>query len=283
MLKNRHEKVIYENELGERIELAYSFPYFFQELSGTDGITAEIIRVQSIGQDGATITNVRLMNREITLTGVIKGSTKEEIAVRRSRLLRVFSPKSKGKIIYEYGSIKRQIECQIEVGPKFSKNQTFKYQNFIIDILCPDPYWTELEPIVFSLASFEGGFSFPMGFPINFGQVGTKMIVNNSGDVETPVFLKLTGKLVTPVIKNITTGAEIKINKTIEVGEVLEIGTEYGNKYVRINGQNAFHYVDENSEFFSLQVRENQLEYTAAESDANSNCVISFYPRYVGV
>jgi len=283
MLKNRYEKVTYINEVGESISLTYSFPYFFQELSGVDGITAEVIRVQSIGQDGSTVTNVRLMNRELTLTGAIKGKSKEEIAAYRARLLRVFFPKSKGKIIYEYGNIKRQIECQVEVGPKFSKQQTFKYQNFIIDILCPDPYWTEIEPISFRLASFEGGFSFPMSFPINFGQVGTKMIVNNPGDTKAPVFLKLTGKLVNPAIKNTTIGAEIKINRTIEAEDVLEIGTEYGNKYVRINGENAFHYVDENSDFFSLRVGENQLEYTAAESDANSSCILSFYPKYSGV
>jgi len=283
MLKNRYEKVTYINEAGESISLAYSFPYFFQQISGTDGPTAEVIRVQTIGQDGSTITNVRLMNREITLRGTIRGRTKDEIAIYRSRLLRVFSPKSKGRIIYEYGNVKRQIECQVETGPRFSKLQTFKYQDFLIDILCPNPFWTAIEPATTVMKSFDGGFVFPMSFYIEFGTVGTHIILDNDGDVETPVFLELTGKLVTPVIKNLTTGEEIKINRTIETGDILEIGTEFGNKYVRINGENAFHYVDEDSDFFNLVVGENQLEYTAAESDENSNCIISFYPRYLGV
>ena len=48
----RHEKVIFENDKGQRIEIGYSFPYFFQGLTGQDGAEANITKVSGAGQDG---------------------------------------------------------------------------------------------------------------------------------------------------------------------------------------------------------------------------------------
>ena len=52
MLSKRHEKIIYENDRGERVEIAYSFPYLLQGFIGADGTDANITNSKGVGQDG---------------------------------------------------------------------------------------------------------------------------------------------------------------------------------------------------------------------------------------
>ena len=72
----QHEKVIYENDRGQRVEIAYSFPYFYVDLEGKDGLDASISKTKSLGQDGTTVTSERLDDRPLRLLGSIKGDTK---------------------------------------------------------------------------------------------------------------------------------------------------------------------------------------------------------------
>ena len=102
------KKVIYENDRGERIEIAYSFPFFLNKIIGVDGTDAEITTSKGVGQDGTTIENVSLEPRALQIIGNIKGKSKEELARYRSKLLKVFNPKIKGTLQYEYGDIKRK-------------------------------------------------------------------------------------------------------------------------------------------------------------------------------
>ena len=68
-MQARHEKVIYENDKGQRIEIAYSFPYFYVDLEGKDGLNVNISKTKSPGQDGSTIDNVNLDDRPLRLLG----------------------------------------------------------------------------------------------------------------------------------------------------------------------------------------------------------------------
>jgi hypothetical protein len=101
-MQSRHEKVIYENDRGQRIEIAYSFPFFLQQVVGADGTNAEITKTKGVGQDGITITNVNLSDRPLQELGAIKAISKDEIARHRAKLLQVFNPKTKGWLQYEY-------------------------------------------------------------------------------------------------------------------------------------------------------------------------------------
>ena len=241
-MQGRHEKIIYENDRGQRVEIAYFFPYFLQQLLGADGTDADITKVKGVGQDGSTVTNVNLADRELRVLASIKGDTKEEIAKHRAKLLQVFNPKVKGWLQYEYGDIKRRIRCQVENAPVFSKqNKSFKYQDFLINLIAPNPYWQDEYETSEEIVTWLGGMTFPLKLPTAFATKGPKIInIRNDGDVETPVKIEFHGPATNPRIENKTTGEFIKVNQVLTPEDILVITTEFGNKRVEINGENAF-------------------------------------------
>ena len=284
-MQGRHEKIIYENDRGQRVEIAYSFPYFLQQLLGADGTDADITKVKGVGQDGSTVTNVNLADRELRVLASIKGETKEEIAKHRAKLLQVFNPKVKGWLQYEYGDTKRRIRCQVEKAPVFSKqNRSFKYQDFLIDLLCPNPYWQDINTTQKEIVTWIGGISFPLQLPTQFATAGPKIInIINSGDVETPIRLEVTGTATNPKILKRLTGEFIKVNRTLATDDTLVITTDFGNKRVEQNGVNVFNYIDLNSTFFSLDVGDNVIELITDDVTDNANIKISYRNRYLGV
>ena len=285
MLQRRHEKVIYENDRGERVEIAYSFPYFLQQVLGADGISADISTSKGVGQDGVTINNVTLQPRPLQVVGYIKENSKELLASRRDHLLRIFSPKTKGILQYEYGNLKRQIRVQVDSAPVFSKAfNTFEVLNFIIDLIAPSPYWTCEADIPEEIVTWIGGLKFPLRFPTRFSTAGSKIInILNQGHVETPVRIEITGTATNPKIMNKLSGEYIKVNRTLTINDTLVITTDFGNKRVEQNGLNAFNDIDYQSTFFSLSIGDNVVELTTDDVNDNPVVKIIYRNRYLGV
>ncbi len=295
MQQNRHERVYYENDKGGRVEIAYSFPFFLQSLSGADGINADITKISAAGQDGTTITNVNLTDRQMRLQGVIKGYSKTEIEAYRKKLLQVFNPKIEGWLQYEYGDVKRKIRCQVEGGPKFSEKFTgYRYQDFLVDFVCASPYWQSLNTIEQNIATWTGLFEFPLEIPEDGIEIGVRqpsVIVNifNAGDVECgiKVEFKALATVVNPLLLNINTMEFIKINKVMEKGEVITVTTHFGNKRAELEKSgiksNAFNYIDFESTFLQLDVGDNMLRYNADDGLDNLSISIYYIPQYLGV
>lgn len=295
MQQNRHERVYYENDKGGRVEIAYSFPFFLQGLSGTDGINADITKINAAGQDGTTITNVNLTDRQMRLQGTIKGYSKADIETYRKKLLQVFNPKVQGWLQYEYGDVKRKIRCQVESATRFSKKFTgYRYQDFLIDFVCANPYWQNLNEIEQNIAKWSGLLEFPLEITEEGIEVGMRqpsVIVNifNSGDVECgiKVEFKALATVVNPLLLNINTMEFIKINRTMEEGEVITVTTHFGNKRAELEKSgiksNAFNYVDIESTFLQLDIGDNMLRYNADEGLDNLSISIYYTPQYLGV
>jgi len=290
----QHEKVIFENDKGQRIEIGYSFPYFFQGLSGQDGAEANITKVSGAGQDGTTITNVVLTDRDLQLRGAIRGSSKDEIEKYRTKLLRVFNPKSQGWLQYEYGSLKRRIRCQVETGPKFSKKKTFKYQDFLIDLLCPNPYWQDLSSTKSEIAIWRGALEFPLelaeeGIEIGFREPSLIVNVFNSGDVACgmKIQFKALATVENPSLFNVNTREYFRVNKVMSAGEIITVTTHFQNKRVELNQNgvisNAFNWIDLNSTFMQLEPGDNLLRYDADDGIDNLEVSIWYTPQYLGV
>lgn len=65
---------------------------------------------------------------------------------------------------------------------------------------------------------------------------------------------------------------------------MVTITTEFGNKRVEFNGENAFNILDlPSSKFFSLQVGDNVLELMTEDESDNVNVKVSYRNRYIGV
>ena len=296
MISRRHEKVTYINDKGEGVELSYSFPYFFTSITGTDGLDTNIYKINSPGQDGSTITNVTLGDRALEINGGIRGYSKTEIARYREELLRVFSPKSKGKIVYEYGDVKKAIECQVEVAPRFKKlSDDYRMQEFKIDLLCPNPFWRDIATTKADISTETGNIEFPLEIPPEGLELSIRTIsfitnIYNPGDVDTPIRVRLraTGTVINPIIENLDTGEFIRVKRTLSEGDTLEINTAFGNKRIEIikpdrSRENVFHYIDYKSTFFSLSDGDNTIKYDAEVGENNLDVSIYYTPRYLGV
>lgn len=283
-----HQKVTYINDMGMSVDIKYSFPYFFQGTTGEDGLNSVITKISNYNQDGSSITNKQIGDRTITLTGIIKGNTKTELAEYRSKLLSIFNPKFKGTLVYEFGEIKKQIECVVEAAPKFGTKNIWKHESFMISLFCPNPFWKDISISSEEIITWIGGMSFPFSFPVSFSTKGdpSKNIIND-GDVETPIEITFKGPAINPKIINILTGEFIRVKRTLTSDDTLVINTEFGNKKVeilKIDGtkQNAFNYIDLNSSFFQLNQGDNVIEYSTDGLEPSS-VAIKFRKRYLGV
>jgi hypothetical protein len=108
--------------------------------------------------------------------------------------------------------------------------------------------------------------------------------------VETPirVRLKATGTVENPIITNLNTGEYIRVKRDLTEGDKLEINTAFGNKRVEIikpdgSRENAFHYIDYKSKFFSIGSGDTRIKYDADVGNNNLDVSIYYTPRYLGV
>ncbi len=295
MLQRRHEKLIYENDRGGRVEIAYSFPYLLQGFIGADGTDANVTNSKGVGQNGSTIINVNLQERPLQILGKIKENDKTTLAKRRAKLLQVFNPKVQGWLQYEYGDIKRRIRCQVESAPTFSMPfNLFNVLDFIVFLVAPNPYWQNLSSSKAEIAIWRGAFEFPLeileeGIEIGFREPSLIVNVLNSGDVECGVRIqfKALATVENPSLFNVNTREYFKINKTMESGEVITVTTGFGDKRVELNKNgvisNAFNWIDFTSTFLQLDVGDNLLRYDADEGIDNLEVSIWHTPQYLGV
>lgn len=290
-----HEKVIYENDRGQRVEIAYSFPYFYVDLEGKDGLDATIHKTKSPFQDGYSVEGESLEDRPLRLLGSIKGSSKDEIVRYRTKLLQVFNPKIKGTLQYEYGDVKKRIRVQVEKAPSFNKkNRSFKYHDFLVDLIAPNPYWQDLVETKAEITLWRGSFEFPLELVeegIELGYREPSLIVNvlNKGDVAAGMRIKFKAlaTVVNPSLFNVNTREFFEVNRTMEAGEIITVTTHFQNKRVELNKNgvfsNAFNWIDFQSTFLQLDPGDNLFRYDADEGLDNLEVSIYFNPQYLGV
>ncbi len=293
-MKEIYEKVTYINEIGERVEFTYSFPYFLQEFKGSDGLNNTVIKHKSLGMEGSTFLDSTLEDRSLSIIGKITGNSKEELSIYRNKLLKVFNPKLKGEIVYEYGNIVRRIECNIEGAPKFQKENIWKYQTFLINLISVNPYWKDVEEKKQDIALWKGDFEFELEIldsGIELGHREPSLIVNisNQSDVECGIKIEFRalGTVINPLLFNVNTREFIKVNKTMIAGEKITITTHKGNKKILqdLNGivNNAMQFIDVESTFLQLDVGDNLFRYDADKNLDNLEVSIYYTPQFLGV
>ena len=128
-----------------------------------------------------------------------------------------------------------------------------------------------------------GGLKFNLQLPSKFSSRGFKRKAINSGDVDAPVKIEFIGPATNPSVINETTGKVIQVNRELGASDVLTISTEFGKKYVRINGDNAFHYIDLTSSFWNLIPGENILSYKSNNDSINTRVKIKWKNRYLDI
>jgi len=281
-------QITYEAISGEAITLKQLKPYFLTEVDGTGSIAQSINTFKAPNQDGAFFISGTLNMRNITLEGVILTNKEEDAFKYRQRLLHVFSPKTKGMLIYRNKRIPALVE-EVMFTQKSSKRPSF-----LISLLCPSPFFEAIDELRVELAAWRAKFSFLLEIPETGMEFGVRepsqiITVDNDGDVPCgcSIKFKALASVTNPELMNVDTGEYMRILKNMEPNEQMIVDTCFAAKRVTSmlgsTKLNAFPYVDTSSTFLQLNVGRNTLRYSAQENMDMLEVTILFRAKYLGV
>lgn len=275
------------------IEITKDTYYKLVSIEGIERSELELNLVDNAHYDGSFLVSKRTRNRPISITADYKGLNKE---IERKKLISFLNPKNKGVLIVNYAETEKAIEYEIE---DFNCPLTNIHDDltFTVDLICTNPYWSDITKNKVEIALWKGQFHFPLIIPKNEGIImGLKqpsLIVNieNKGDVETGMIIEFRAKgtLSNPSLFNVNTRESIKINKSMVAGEKIIVNTNYGEKRIEniLNGvtTNILNLIDlgGGDTFLQLGVGDNLLRYDADTNPSNLEINIYFSPKYLGV
>ena len=248
-----------------------------------------------VGQDGDTYLGYRIESRDIDIVGYIKERDKQAAQNLRRKLNRILNPQYEATLTYVFGDFRRVIGCKIDDAPIFKRKPIF--EQFTVSLSCLNPFWREETETREDIATWIGGFEFPVpdglelydGWEIGYRQPSLIVNVYNSGDVKSGIRIEFRaiGAVTNPVLLNVDTREFIKLNISLVAGDVLTVSTGYGEKAVKLNRggtiTDAFRYLDVDSSYLQIAVGDNLFRYSA---DANAeNLEVSIYHNnlYLGV
>lgn len=270
------------NANAESITLGNQAPIFLEAIDGVGNIPVELENQKSPNQDGLTYINNTFSSRDISIEGIIisKQNPDEVMEIRR-KMQRVLNPKL-GEVTITY--LEKQIRAIVEATPTFpAAERGLFYQKYLINLICHSPFWFDPYYESSEMSYIMGGIKFNLSLPSKFSNRGFKRKAINSGDVDTPVKIEFIGPATNPSVTNETTGEVIKVNRELGEKDILTISTEFGKKYVKINGENTFHYIDLDSSFWSLVPGENILSYKSNNDSINTRVKVTWKNRYIGL
>ena len=280
--------IVITNKNGEQIVLGNQAPYFLEKIDGVGEVSISIENQKAPKQDGSTYLGNVLDNRAISIEGTIitKGDPAAVLAARRL-MQQVLNPKL-GEVVvtYHQGNQVKEIMGIAETTPLFPSGQGGKglyYQKFLLHLICHEPFWMDTYFESREMSYLMGGIQFRLKLPTTFSYRGFKRRAINGGDVPTPVEIEFKGPAINPTVNNLTTEEFITVNRELQEDDVLTISTAFGQKYVRINRQNAFHYIDLDSVFWSLVPGENILSYESNNDSIKTRVIVSWKNRYIGL
>ncbi len=286
------ERFTFTNARGQAVTLTNEAPYVLQTIDGMGATSVEVQRTKAPYQDGSTLLDKVLGDRNLIISFSIFATSDQDLYAKRRLISQVFNPKlGQGRVRYIYPGGVRAVGATVEEAPTFPMrpgDYGEQYQRAVVSLVCTNPFWADDKDISHRLVAFEGLFKFPLKLPTKMGIAGSFITLNNVGDVPTPVKLTIYGPIDHPTITNETTGEYIRVNTLIQEGERVEINTAFGKKRVELIDaegvrSNIFNKIDIDSTFWSLEVGNNKVSYTALESGSGTSIYIEHNRRYVGI
>lgn len=286
-------------------EFNYDFsPFFLKSVMGIYGITANVTTSENTTVDGSTYQGSTAKERNIVITAQMDGDYKKN----REFLYRAFKLKSTGIFTYVEDGDTKQIEYEVE---DIEIGETGVVRDVVISLICPDPFFKDLEDVEVVMASWVDDLEFPVCFPeegIEFGHREAdlvKEIENDTGadNIGIMAVIRADGPVSGPALYHSETDEHVKMEIEMERGQIVILTTGQDKKktwllegvsqseidekgYKRLiaeKGVNINEFLSEGSEFIQLQHGKNTLTY-AADAGVNYMNVSIFYRLlYVGV
>ena len=288
------KRIICRNEDGVQVEFNYNFePFFLVSVDGIYTVSNNVVTSENTMVDGSTYQGSTTKQRNIVITAQMESDYQKN----RDLLYKCFKPKSTGLFTYMENEEVRVIDYKVE---DIDIDEKGIVRNFTISLLCPDPFFRDLEDLSVSMASWTGLFEWPHEFleekePFaeRTAEVLKEIENDSSADnIGITVTLEAEGPVINPAVYHAESGEFIKIGTeerpfSVNAGDVVIITTETNNKAVYLVRDGVKtevnEYLDEDSDFIQLQHGTNTIRYAADAGEDYMNVTISYRFRYLGV
>lgn len=258
-----------ENAKGQIFELSHNSQNY--NVIGIEGLTppATAVNTSTGGLiDGAFYNSSRVEMRNIVITLVLNG----DIETNRQQLYKIFNIKKPCKIYFQNERRNVKIVGYVETldGNLFSMREQMQ-----ISVICPRPYFEDLDALYTELSEILRMFEFPFSIedndPVPFSEILSYPLctINNGGDVECGcmIDIKITGTVTDLTIYDTTQQTFLGFDYSFQAGDEITINTNSGQMGATLtrDGQtiNLLNYIIENSTWFRLDLGDNIFTYSA--------------------
>lgn len=263
-----------ENTIGQIVELTHDLGNY--AVIGISGLTPSATNVNTSTSgtiDGSFFNSARATQRNIVITIVLRG----DIEGNRQKLYQIFPRKTPCTIYFANKNRNVKIQGYVETleGDLFVQQEQMQ-----ISIICPRPYFEDLEYIYGEISTILKLFEFPFSIvtPIPFAEILDNPLatITNDGDVETgmTMTIAISGAVTGLTIYNTTTQKFFGLNYSFQDQDTITICTISGQLSVMLTRSgvqtNLLNYVTANSSWIKLTVGENNLTYTTT-NDSNDD------------
>lgn len=288
------KRIICKNSDNVQIEFNYDFaPFFLLGIDGVYSISNKVVTSENTMMDGSTYQGSTTQERNIVITAQMETNYKEN----RELLYKCFKPKTTGTLTYIEDEDTRVIDYKVEDIDIAEKGTV---RNIVISLLCPDPFFRELNDTEISMSSWSSLFEWEHEFLEEKEEFATreaeplKEMENDSAadNIGITITIVADGPVSNPAIYHVESGDFIAVGTEynpllMSAGETLVITTHTNNKAVYIIREGAKQeineYLNEESEFIQLQHGINTIKYEADTGEDYMNVTISYRFRYLGV
>ena len=269
-------------------------PFILARVDGLYNTSNNVIITNNTMIDGGTYQSSIAKTRNIVLTLLDQPKNFYNVN-NRMILYTLFAKGEKGTLTYEENDIVRVIDYYVENVERETKGTC----PITVSLLCPDPFFYDIDYQSVQMANWEEDFEFEHDFIASGEELGHRVavmsqdIINDfaAEDIGLEILLIAKGSVVNPKVTRVESNESIAIGSSenqfvLNSGEYIVITTGIGNKHVylvsngvmtEING-----YLTEDSVFIQLQRGHNNIGYSADSGVANLEITVRYRYKYEG-
>lgn len=267
------------------------------QITEIDGLEAAPFRNNNgdwSGKDGGYMSAQLFSAREITIQGFYhdaeygcgenKFSAREELInfLKIRTLFPIFFQTISGVVYYTEGYL-------TAISAPYTNT---KYGDFQITFYCPDAEIKKAEQFgdedsvikrdIIYRDILSGGHLVPETTPVLFEQGYATSVINYSGSMPCYPKIVLSGPFTSDIIlQNYSTDRTFIIKKSVALGSTLVV--DMNNRQVLENGSSVSLFIDENSEWWSLQPGYNKIYLISGDENDNISCNIEWTENHQGI
>jgi hypothetical protein len=276
-----------ENENARVVDINDSVNYIVLNVSGLNPPSASIYTSKSPNKKGLKYNGSSLNERNIVIDIKLLG----DVERNRNALYEWIDTEQYVKIYYKNGVKNAYCEGYVE-------DVTIDYfaQSEIVSvaIICPNPYWKDLQDISVDISLLAKQFKFPFaidseGVPFStIRDVNETTIYNSGAETGAKFTIKCNGNVTNLKIYNADDGKQaFKINTTLSADWIVVIDTENNPKTCKAykpdgTTENLLKYVVDPT-WFTLKRGYNSFGYTVESGALNATITVGFTNKYLGV